>query len=90
MKKTAQGYLAMVDGYNRIVIDFNTGAEEKLKKLEAKLSRYHNELPNDYIERYYEKFGKYPKTKYFRYSSPKLDRTPSGRLITIVKKESSN
>ena len=40
----------MVDGYNRVVEDFNTEIGEKYEELEKKLARRYHEVPSDYIE----------------------------------------
>ena len=64
----------MVDGYNRVVEDFNTEMGIMYEELDKKLARRNHEVPSDYIERYFERYGKYPDPKFFRLGSPKLTR----------------
>ena len=63
MRKTVEGYVAMIDGYNRKVIAFNEHNNELIEQLENELPREKREFefPDLWVERFYVKYGRMPK-----------------------------
>ena len=89
MQQTAEGFVAMIDGYNRAIIAFNETAA-KVSEMEDELARQELETAEAWVKRFHEKYGRWPNHTYFRYSDPipKYNRTksagsrsPSGRKL---------
>ena len=90
MSETAEGFVAMIDGYNRAVTNFNETAAIVADR-EDELTRYELETPIQWVKRFREKFGRFPNPNYFRYAPPKktFKRADSGRLNEHGKRSAS-
>ena len=81
MTETAQGFVAMIDGYNRAVTAFNESAAIVADR-EAELMRLEYESAIAWVRRFKEKYGRFPNPNYFRYEKPEkvFRRADSGSL----------
>lgn len=66
MKETAEGFVAMIDGYNQAIDGFNESAAA-ICDMEAELERIEAESPEEWVRRFREKYGRWPNPSYFRY-----------------------
>ena len=69
MNETAEGFVAMIDGYNRAVTAFNDSAAIVADR-EDELMRLECESAIAWVKRFHEQYGRYPNPNYFRYEKP--------------------
>ena len=81
MSETAEGFVAMINGYNRAVRDFNESAAIVADR-EEELMRLEYETAIAWVRRFRQKYGRWPNPNYFRYEKPSqvYRRADSGRL----------
>ena len=66
MQDTAEGFVAMIDGYNAKIIDFNEKAAAKIER-EEELERLEFESAQAWVMRFRKQFNRWPNPNYFRY-----------------------
>ena len=91
MQETVEGFVSMVDGYNQAIEDFNEAAASKAAR-EEELETLEFETAQQWVQRFKEKFNRWPNPNYFRYKKlqevPK-DRSKSPRGSGLIKSQTS-
>ena len=81
----------MVDGYNQAIVDFNDAAASKAAR-EEELESFEFETAQQWVQRFRQKYDRWPNPAYFRYAQPqqvKKDRSKSPRGSGMIKSQVS-